>query len=265
MNTAQNSGQNSGREYVAKAGNLLAILGGSFNPPHLGHLRLALEILQTLQPVRLDLLPVGRPAHKKESQMLPFDLRYAMLRCFERHDVRIQVNPLENERPGKSYTFETLRIYRERYPEMEPVFILGGEDFGQLKTWEGWDEIPSLAHLLIISRGQSDLTPFLQNVRDFWPDSEALPLASGIGQDPRSGGSLLGSGDSRLCLKADAGFRTPDGGEVWHLPLTRLDISATALRQSWLAGENISGLLPTPALHLLWQNAMSVRKVWESS
>lgn len=238
-------------------GKLLAILGGSFNPPHLGHLRLALEILQTLQPVRLDLLPVARPAHKRESQILPFALRCAMLSCFERHDVRIQINTLENERPGKSYTIDTLRIYRERYPDLEPVFILGGEDFGQLQTWEGWDEFPSLTHLLIIPRRQSDRTPFLQNIRNFWPGSEPLPLERDSG--------MLSSADSRLGLKADAGFRTPSGGEVWHLPLTRLDISATDLRQRWLNGENISGLLPPQALQLLWQNALNVREIWESA
>ena len=233
---------------------ILAILGGSFNPPHLGHLRLAIEVLQTLQPARLDLLPVARPAHKKGSGLLPFELRCKLLDSFSKADPRISINQLENKRSGKSYTYETLQIYRELEPDFEPVFILGGEDFAALQSWEGWTELPDLAHLLIISRGEYGAELFKEDTLKFWTNAKAIEL--------KQHHSILGSGNSRLWQKAQAAFKTPKGGEIWQLPLARLDISATNIRKAWLNNENLNALIQDEAIKILWQNAHTVRSTW---
>ncbi|SHN55532.1 nicotinate (nicotinamide) nucleotide adenylyltransferase [Desulfovibrio litoralis] len=235
---------------------LVALLGGSFNPPHLGHLRLGLEILEILQPLRLDFLPVAHPAHKEAKELLPFELRYKMLETFCQYDSRIYINPLENKRREKSYTYKTLELYRKENPDVEPVFILGGEDYAQIQTWEEWERLPSLAHFIIISRATAKKECFINNSLRFWKGSKPIDLSSKQ--------NVLGSGDSSLNVKADHAFKTQQGGEIWHLSLPRLDISATMLRKAWLENKKLFGLIHDNNLKLLQEHASLVAGRWIS-
>ncbi len=220
---------------------LIGILGGSFNPPHLGHMRLAVEVLETLRPDRLDFLPSARPPHKGGRHILPFDLRVAMLRAATRGMDKVAVNTVENERDGPSYTVDTLRIYREREPESRFFFIVGAEDFVAINTWRRWQELPYLADIVVASRAGMAAGAFADTVRACWP--EARPAAA-------------------PAAVAEAAYALPEGGGMLlHLPLPRLDIRAELIRERLLAGRSVRFLVPD-AVHALLPEYPETATLW---
>ena len=122
-----------------------AILGGSFNPPHVGHLRLAIEAAEALSSLTdgVDLIPCAVPPHKAMTGMLPFDLRARMLEASIADLPFLRCNRLEGQRQGPSYTWDTLLAYREAAPDTELYFILGSPDFALLPTWHRGLELPA--------------------------------------------------------------------------------------------------------------------------
>ena len=136
----------------------IGILGGSFNPVHIGHLRLALEVLEA--PVAaleyVELLPCAEPPHKPREGILPFELRSALLEVAGRRIPRLRVNRLEGMRSGPSYTWDTLTAYAAQYPGQRPVFILGGEDFATLPQWFRGLELPQLADFVVVPRAGTE-------------------------------------------------------------------------------------------------------------
>lgn len=231
----------------------VGILGGSFNPPHLGHMRLAVEVSEALRPARLDFLPAAVPPHKGGLRVLPFSLRVRMLEESIRGMPRVAVNRMENERKGPSYTVDTLRLYREREPECRHFFILGAEDFSSIRSWHKWKELPTLADLVIVPRAGSEVELFIETVRTSWPGARAVappPLSS--------------PGTSQAFINAL--FELPEeegGGRIMHLPLPRLDIRAELIRERFLAGRSIRFLVPGPAETLLAENSHDVLRCWQ--
>lgn len=217
----------------------IAILGGSFNPLHFGHLRLAVEVCEELCPSRFDFIPCANPPHKRQSDFLPFDLRYAMLKAATKENPLFYVNDLEATREGFSYTTDTLVEYRRVYQDAKLYFVLGSEDFAGLDSWKDWQNLPSLAELVIVARQGADAGSFLDTVKRLWP---------GVAQPCEA--------TSRPC------FKTGDNAYVSYLALPRLDISASLIRSRWLLGRDISYWLPREVIDILHKNATTVKEHW---
>jgi nicotinate-nucleotide adenylyltransferase len=220
----------------------VAILGGSFNPLHFGHLRLAVEMFELLRPDRLEFVPCANPPHKNKERLLPFALRYALLREAVSACPHFQVNPLEAEMPAPSFTCATLRAYRERHAGARLYFILGSEDFSGLDSWKDWREIPRLATLAVAARQGGEAEEFSAVVRKFWPG--AAPA------------------EERPGAEAGLAFALPGGGQALYLPVPRLDINASLLRARWLAGRSIDFLTPDAVREFLDCRAEAVRACW---
>ncbi len=153
------------------------ILGGSFNPPHVGHLRLAVEVLERLGLPRLEFMPCYRPPHKEDGALLPFALRarcLALALGIQGGAPRLpglELNTMEQERPGPSYTIDTLAACRERDPGRQPCFILGAGDLLTLETWKQGLELPFQATLVVVPREGGDLDAVRGYVRTHWPEA----------------------------------------------------------------------------------------------
>lgn len=201
---------------------ITAIIGGTFNPVHTGHLRLAIEVSEALEaPVQL--VPCSLPPHKPAEMLLPFDLRVALLSSAIQGVPRLSINDLEKERSGPSYTWDTLlALNRNRPPSGRLFFCLGFEDFLHLDSWYRGLELPALADIIVIPRGENTREDFFAAVRAFWPASHER-LASG----PFSCGAALAS-----------------GGAVHLLPVPRLQISSSMIRERWRCGKSLAGLVP---------------------
>jgi nicotinate-nucleotide adenylyltransferase len=221
---------------------LIALLGGSFNPPHIGHLRLALEVREILAPREVLLVPCATPPHKPADNLLPFAWRLAMLRASVRGLPGLRSSPLEAERPGPSYTVDTLAALAGRHPRRRPAFILGGDDFPQLPEWKEGRHIPELADIIVLPRQEKGEESFLQALRANWP--HALPLPS----------------PHPAVVHA---FGLPHGGRILYLPRPRLEISSSLIRSRWLQGQSLDFLIPPAVGKFLDANAEQVRRLWE--
>lgn len=130
----------------------IGLFGGTFDPPHLGHLIVAAEVHTRLRLDRLVFVPAADPPHKQGRVRTPAALRLAMVRAAVAGDERFEVDDLELRRGGPSYTVDTLREYRHRHPEAELYFLVGADQLREFRSWRAPDEVARLARLAVFER-----------------------------------------------------------------------------------------------------------------
>lgn len=214
----------------------LGILGGSFNPVHVAHVRLALEMAEALDLDRVELIPAARPPHKSGEGMLPFELRAELLSLAVEGLDRLSVNLMEAARPGPSYTWDTLNDLTARNPEADIHFIMGASDLLNLHLWRHGVKLPSLAHLAVATRdhlGREEIGSYLAGR----PEIRCEP-------------------DGRDRWRMDSGKRI----ELVDIP--RLDISASFVRERFRRGANLRFLIPRGVEEQLNRLRDQVLKIW---
>jgi nicotinate-nucleotide adenylyltransferase len=130
----------------------LGILGGTFNPPHVGHLVMVQEALNQLGLDRVVLMPVARPPHKEAVADPGATVRLELCRLAVADAPDVSVSDLEIERGGASYTVDTLRALHDRVPEHALTFIVGGDMADSLPTWKEPEAVLELARLAVAER-----------------------------------------------------------------------------------------------------------------
>lgn len=130
----------------------LGLFGGTFDPPHLGHLVVAQDVVERLELDRLFFVPAGEPPHKVEDRLSPAAVRLAMVQAAAGDDPRLGVSDVEVAREGPSYTVDTLRWYRERHPGAELFFLMGADQLVRFRSWREPREIARLARLVVMAR-----------------------------------------------------------------------------------------------------------------
>jgi nicotinate-nucleotide adenylyltransferase len=130
----------------------IGILGGTFNPPHLAHLVCAQEAYDQLDLDRVVLMPVSVPPHKDAGADPGADHRLEMCRLAVAKDERLAVSRLELDRPGPSYTADTLRAIHESAPGDDLTFIVGGDQAHSLPTWREPEAVLKMATLAVAER-----------------------------------------------------------------------------------------------------------------
>lgn len=139
----------------------VAMMGGTFDPVHIGHLIGAQAAWEQLELDTVLLVPAASPPHKQTRQISPAEHRVAMLEAAVEGDQRFGLYLEELNRTGNSYTVDTLRDYRERFmdPGDELFFILGTDNLLEFDTWKDWREICSLAGIAVLNRQGYDTDP----------------------------------------------------------------------------------------------------------
>jgi nicotinate-nucleotide adenylyltransferase len=138
----------------------VGLFGGTFNPPHIGHLVCAQEALTQLGLERVILMPVYAPPHKEVERDPGVDHRVELCRRAVAGDDRFEVSRLEADVPGPSFTVDTLKRLHESSPEDELTFIVGGDMAHALPTWHEPETVLSLATLGVAERegvGRTDI------------------------------------------------------------------------------------------------------------
>jgi nicotinate-nucleotide adenylyltransferase len=130
----------------------LGILGGTFNPPHIGHLICAQEAHAQLELDRVVLMPTGVPPHKQVEADPGPEARYALCRAAVAGDERFDVSREELDRPGRSFTVDTLRALHDHSPQDDITFIAGGDMARSLPSWREPEAVLSLATLAVAER-----------------------------------------------------------------------------------------------------------------
>lgn len=130
----------------------IGILGGTFDPPHLGHLIAAQEVQEKLKLDRIFFIPASLPPHKKKVKISGAGHRLRMVRLATQDNRNFKVLDLELKRKGHSYTVDTIKILRKRYPQAQFFLILGLDNLNHIHTWKKPEEIFKLSKAVFITR-----------------------------------------------------------------------------------------------------------------
>ena len=201
----------------------LGILGGTFDPVHIGHLRLALEMEERLalsDGVRL--LPAAAPALRDTPRTTPA-IRLEMLRAAVAGTDKLSVDDRELNRDGTSFTVDTLESLREELPETSICFIIGMDAFAQFHRWHRWHDITRLAHIVVAKRPGAR-----------FPDN-----------------AELGSFVAEHAVNEPALLSRSTAGHVCLLDIPLLDISATYVRSLIVERRNPHYLVPDAVAQLI--------------
>lgn len=206
----------------------VGILGGTFDPVHYGHLRLAEELAGTLKLDEVRFVPSGTPPHRAAPGVAAVH-RLEMVRLAAAGNARFTVDDREIRRAGPGYSYDTLAELRAEAGAARPLALLVGADaFLEFATWHRWHEIFALAHVVIAHRPGYPV--------ERWSERMPQPLAREYA--------------ARLMQQPLATHLSPAGGIV-VVPFTALDISATAVRAMMRDGHSPRYLLPDQVLQYI--------------
>ncbi len=130
----------------------LGLFGGTFDPPHVGHLLAATDALEQLRLDRVLFVPAGAQPFKTGAVIASGRQRLEMLRRMVGDDPRFAVEPLEIERDGLSFTVETVRAFRAREPDAALVLLIGEDLAAQFATWREPERILEMAEVVVLHR-----------------------------------------------------------------------------------------------------------------
>jgi len=200
----------------------IGLLGGTFDPIHHGHLRLALELYERLELAEVRLIPAASPPHR-ESPMVSASLRLQMVQVAIQGVTGLIADARELHRPGPSYMVDTLTSFRQDYPQRPLCLILGLDAFTSLPSWHQWERLITLAHLLIVRR-IGTLLPEIHQMRDFLVAHQCHDSTD---------------------------LTTQLAGRIWIEDIPPLTISATQIRDLISTGRNPRYLLPATVLEII--------------
>jgi nicotinate-nucleotide adenylyltransferase len=203
------------------------LFGGTFDPVHFGHLRLATELAEAFHLEKVIFIPAGLPYHRGRDAHATSEERLTMLKLATARDARFDVDDRELRRGGNTYTYDTLAAIRaERGPGEPLVFLIGTDSFATIDTWHRWIELFELAHFAVAVRGDD------QN----W-------LAKGPGVFPRQAWP-------RLTLNP-RDLQAAPAGKVMTFAMTPLAISSTAMRALAAEAGSLRYLTPDPVVEFI--------------
>lgn len=208
----------------------IGIFGGTFDPIHFGHLRLAEEMALALELSRVLFIPAGQPPHR-EAPRIAATHRLDMVRLATAGNPFFAVDAREVQRPQPSYTVDTLTSLRAEMGPDQPLWLLLGADaFLGLASWHHWQQLFELANIAVVTR---------PGARLLQPDTLQEPLKSEV-------------------LKRQAADHSTAGpsGSVWFQRMTPLEISATAIRDTLSRQGSVRYLLPDAVLDYIYEHQL---------
>jgi nicotinate-nucleotide adenylyltransferase len=198
---------------------VVGIFGGTFDPFHGAHLRMARAFVSEADLSELRLIPAGQPYHRHLGSSASAADRLEMVRIGIADDPIMVADDREIRRAGQTYTIDTLEEVRaEIGPDIPLWFLIGADSLARLQTWRRWRELFDCAHLAVAMRPGFDAERLPEEVRQEW--------------------------DTRLVTRATA---SRPSGTILRLALEPLDLSASNIRDLLTRSDDISRLVP-PAI-----------------
>jgi len=168
----------------------IGILGGTFNPIHLGHLILAEEIRQKIGLSKVIFVPANLPPHKDNGEIIPAHHRLNMLRLAIKGNANFSVSDTEIKRGNRSYTIDTIKEFKKVYHEYELCFIIGSDLIKYLNEWKDLKEIIALVRFIAVTRPGYPL----ENLPDYMTTVEIRAVD-------------ISAFEIRQCIKQNVSFR----------------------------------------------------------
>ncbi|HSR63603.1 MAG TPA: nicotinate-nucleotide adenylyltransferase [Gammaproteobacteria bacterium] len=200
----------------------IGILGGTFDPVHHGHLRLAIECLERVGLQEVRLVPLYTPPHRQSPRATP-EHRLAMLKLAVENIDGLNIDESELHREGVSYTVKTVSSLRQKLGDTPVCLVMGADAFGSLNTWRDWKSLLDYVHIVIAARsfGPSFLADELQSFAENHIVSDIQALHNN------------------------------GAGKIYKLAVPLLDISATQIRRILADGLDENCLLPVPVMEYI--------------
>ena len=193
----------------------IGIFGGTFNPIHIGHLRVAEEVRQFLDLEKVIFVPSYLPPHKDLADNIRGEKRLDLVKIAISGNPFFDLSSFEVDSGGNSYSIRTIEHIRKVY-DTTPVFILGQDAFNEISTWFEKDRLFGLAHFAVMTRPNIE-RPCLE---------EVIP------------------GHFKTYSKTARGFINDQGNEIVFVEVTPLDISSSQVRELCRKGQSITYLVP---------------------
>ena len=201
-------------------GRRIAIFGGTFDPIHHGHLRMAVEILEALPLAGLFLVPSAHPPHKPSRPMATAEDRLAMASAAVAGIEGISVLDIELRREGPSYSLLTVREVSQANPGADLLFLIGADAFAEIATWHRYRDLLAECDFLLLPR------PGIAPEASFPP------------------GILIEPEGNRCYNLPGCSYRLPGGRRLLCPALPVLDISSRSIREKVRRGRSLRGLVP---------------------
>ncbi|MEX2523346.1 MAG: nicotinate-nucleotide adenylyltransferase [Gammaproteobacteria bacterium] len=208
----------------------VGILGGTFDPVHHGHLRLALETLELAGLDHVRMVPLHTPPHRGQPVAAPEQRREMLRLALEGIDSLI-LEDCELRREGVSYTIDTLQEIKACMPDRHLCLIMGMDALQSLNTWHRWRAIPKSAHIIVVER----------------PNETMRETEPGVA-------ALLGS----AATTDSAVLQEKESGAILRIRIPALDISSTRLREMFASGQDPRFLLPSQVLEFIYHENLYV-------
>ena len=197
-----------------------ALFGGTFDPFHNGHLRMAIEVREALSLPRIVLLPAHYPPHKPRQPVSEARHRFAMASAAVARLPGITVSDREIRHEGLSYSLTTVREFRRAEPGIDWIFVMGADSFGEISTWHRYEELLAACDIVLLPRHGT-------------PRKPAPPAGLRIEKEEPHCYSWKGES-----------YRLPGGRRLLCPALPILDISSRSIRERVRSGKSIRGLVP---------------------
>jgi nicotinate-nucleotide adenylyltransferase len=130
----------------------IGVLGGTFNPIHIGHLCLAQTALEKMHLSKVIFVPAYMPPHKKEKTVAAARCRYDMVQLAVKCNPSFKVSDFEIKKEGKSYTYQTMEYFHQQYPKDRLFFIIGEDALPQLPRWRFIERVLRVADFIVVNR-----------------------------------------------------------------------------------------------------------------
>jgi len=209
----------------------IGILGGTFNPVHIAHLRIAEEVRERFDLARVLFVPAATPPHKPLAGDLPFALRQQMVKLAIAGNPFFTVSDIEGKREGKSYSIDTIHALRAEYPDDELFFVIGSDSFLDIGTWRRYEAIFALCNIVVVER----------------PAAVVLSICSSLPLDVLHDFSYY-EAEKRLAHRS--------GHSVYYMKGIPLNISSSAIRRLVQLGQSISYLVPEEVEHFIKEHRL---------
>jgi len=212
---------------------LVGIFGGTFDPIHYGHLRIAEEIVETVGLQKMYFVPAGIP-RLRHSPVAPAKHRVEIVRLAIQKNPAFVLDDREIYRDGVSYSIDSVREFKQEFgEEVRLCLVLGVDAFIKLSEWNNWKELFNLCHFIISTRPGYILTSI----------NELLPKE-------------LREECSQRWVSSAESLRKDTGGLIFIASTTMLDISATSIRADIAVGRSVRYLVPDIAINYILANKL---------
>lgn len=204
----------------------IGILGGTFDPVHNGHIRMAIECYERLDLEEVRLVPLHTPPHRSEPAASP-EQRYKMLETATQKLDVLKVDDCELARGGISYTIETVKTMRKKFNRKSLCLLMGTDAFNSMYTWYQWKDLLNFVHIVIAERPGNIISPDNPELQDLLVSRQASNLTS---------------------------LYDSPSGKIFEITIPLLDISSSQIRNIFLSKKNPAMLLPDNIIEYIETN-----------